>query len=155
MNFGNKLVQTTSFRNYLNIGVLVHPTKWHCNSRGAKNHYCLILTQDSQSESNEPVNFIERMDLSHYSSLVLKMGVRRAGSSLVPKRANCQVLESFQDLSLELCILSRDCLSHGPNFMYFAPFLKTIFLFSRKFFQKILSLCIVSVKEQFVIKSSL
>ena len=60
------------------------------------------MTQDSQSESNERVNFIERMDLSHYSSLVLKMGVRGAGSSLVPKRANCQVLEFFQDLSLGL-----------------------------------------------------
>ena len=63
MNFGNKLVQTTSFRNYLNIGVLVHPTMWHCNSRGAKNRYCLILTQDSQSESNESVSLIERLNL--------------------------------------------------------------------------------------------
>ena len=53
---------------------------------------------------HESVNFIERMNLSHYSSLVLKMGVRRAGSSLVPKRANCQVLESSQDLSLGLGI---------------------------------------------------
>ena len=34
------------------------------------------------------------------------MGVRGAGSSLVPKRANCQVLESIQDLSLGLGILT-------------------------------------------------
>lgn len=62
------------------------------------------LTQDSQSESAASVVYIERMDLSHYSSLVLKMGVRGAGSSLVPKRANCQVLQFFQDLSLGLGI---------------------------------------------------
>ena len=67
-------------------------------------YFSLSLTRDSQSEPDESVYFIERIDLSHYSSLVLKMGVRGAGSSLVPKRANCQVLESFQDLSLGLGI---------------------------------------------------
>ena len=35
------------------------------------------------------------------------------------------------------------------------PFLKSISLYSRRFFQKIISLCMVSIKERFVIKSGL
>ena len=37
----------------------------------------------------------------------------------------------------------------------FTPFLKTISLFSRRFFQKILSLCMVSIQERFLIKNVL
>ena len=45
---------------------------------------------------------------------------------------------------------------HNPRFVYFfTPFLKTISLFSRRFFQKILSLCMVSIQERFPIKSDL
>ena len=36
--------------------------------------------------------------------------------------------------------------------LLFTPFWKTISLFSRKFFQKILSLCMVSILEWFLIK---
>ena len=39
--------------------------------------------------------------------------------------------------------------------IFFTPFLKTISLFSRWFFQKILSLCMTSIQEWFVIKSGL
>ena len=39
--------------------------------------------------------------------------------------------------------------------IFFTPFLKTISLFSTSFFQKILSLCIGSIQERFVIKSRL
>ena len=38
-------------------------------------------------------------------------------------------------------------------YIFFTPFLKTISLFSREFFQKVLSLCMVSIPERFVIKS--
>ena len=38
--------------------------------------------------------------------------------------------------------------------IFFTPFLKTISLFSRRFFQKILSLCMVSIQERFLIKSA-
>ena len=48
---------------------------------------------------------------------------------------------------------TRAILTHG--LYIFTPFLKTISLFSRRFFHKILSLCMVSIQERFLIKSGL
>ena len=39
--------------------------------------------------------------------------------------------------------------------IFFTPFSKTISLFSRRFFQKILSLCMACIQERLVIKSGL
>ena len=40
-------------------------------------------------------------------------------------------------------------------YIFFAPFLKTISLLSKRFLQKILSLCMASIQERFVIKNGL
>ena len=44
---------------------------------------------------------------------------------------------------------------YNPRFAYFLPTFRRQFLFSRRFFRKILSLCMVNIQERFLIKSGL
>ena len=60
--------------------------------------------------------------------------------------------KSFSDILYIFKYRTRAIITLGLYIFY--PILKTIF-FSRRFLQKILSLCVVNIQERFVIKSRL